>query len=533
MSKLLGGRYKLGEMIGTGGMADVYIADDQRLSRKVAIKVLRSDLARDPSFVSRFRKEALAAAGLNHPGIVAVYDSGEEPAPYIVMELVSGHTLREILHTGERMPLDRVLEIGEGILTALAYSHESGIVHRDIKPANVMITDQGVVKVMDFGIARALDDFGATLTNTWNVVGTAQYLSPEQAMGEVADYRSDIYSVGCLLYEVLLGRPPYTGETPVSIAFQHVSGNFTEPKVIYPGIPEGLNVLLSVALAKRAEDRYQSADDMLSDVKKLRAGRSVTTKVARQPIKLRKIFSALLALVVVGGVIGGGLYATKKTQGKVLVKIPNVVGLTQSDAEALLSGFVITIQRAHNPTIPKDRVASQLPLATSEVLNKTGVTLTLSDGPGDSTIPIDLVGKSLIDARTALTAVGLVVAQTQAIASDKPQGTVLSVTPVGGSTIASGSGVILQIASGDIEVPSLLGLGEIQARTILTQAGFLVQLIDAVDPAQPVGVVVAQAPDPGTTHTIGSSVTITVNRAPASPTPTPTPTTSISASTTP
>ncbi|MEI6671604.1 MAG: protein kinase, partial [Actinomycetes bacterium] len=174
MSNLLGGRYQLGEMIGTGGMADVYIADDTRLSRKVAVKVLRSDLAKDPSFVTRFRKEAFAAAGLNHPGIVAVYDSGEEPAPYIVMELVYGKTLREIIHSGERLPLSRVLEIAEGILSALEYSHERGIVHRDIKPGNVMITEMGDVKVMDFGIARALDDAGATLTNTWNIVGTAQ-----------------------------------------------------------------------------------------------------------------------------------------------------------------------------------------------------------------------------------------------------------------------------------------------------------------------------------------------------------------------
>jgi serine/threonine protein kinase len=176
-NELLGGRYKLGEMIGTGGMADVFVAEDTRLARQVAIKVLRSDLARDPSFVARFRKEALAAAGLNHPGIVAVYDSGEEPAPYIVMELISGHTLRELIHKGERVPLKRAIEIGEGILAALEYSHHSGIVHRDIKPANIMITDHGDVKVMDFGIARALADLGATLTSTWNVVGTAQYLS--------------------------------------------------------------------------------------------------------------------------------------------------------------------------------------------------------------------------------------------------------------------------------------------------------------------------------------------------------------------
>jgi serine/threonine-protein kinase len=192
MSTLLGDRYLLGEMIGTGGMADVYIAQDQRLSREVAVKILRSDLAKDPAFVSRFRKEAKAAAGLNHPGIVAVYDSGEEPAPYIVMELVTGHTLRQLIHQGERVELNRALSIVEQVLVALEYSHQRNIVHRDIKPANVMITDTGDIKVMDFGIARAMDDLGATLTSTWNVVGTAQYLSPEQATGEPADARSDV-----------------------------------------------------------------------------------------------------------------------------------------------------------------------------------------------------------------------------------------------------------------------------------------------------------------------------------------------------
>ena len=185
MIKILGTRYQLGEMIGTGGMADVYIGQDLRLSRKVAIKILRSDLAKDPSFIARFRKEALAAAGLNHPGIVAVYDSGEEEGnSYIVMELVNGQTLRELIHSGDPISLDHSLEIISGVLAALAYSHANGIIHRDIKPGNIMLTDDGDVKVMDFGIARALDDIGATMTNTWNVIGTAQYLSPEQATGE-------------------------------------------------------------------------------------------------------------------------------------------------------------------------------------------------------------------------------------------------------------------------------------------------------------------------------------------------------------
>ena len=512
---LLGGRYKIGEMIGTGGMADVYVAQDTRLARQVAVKVLRSDLARDPSFVARFRKEALAAAGLNHPGIVAVYDSGEEPAPYIVMELVSGHTLRELIHKGERVPLKRALEIGEGILAALEYSHHSGIVHRDIKPANIMITDHGDVKVMDFGIARALADLGATLTSTWNVVGTAQYLSPEQALGEMADLRSDIYSTGCLLYEVLTGQPPFTGETPVSIAYQHVSGNLVTPSKIVADLPAGIDTLLTIALAKNPDDRYQSAGLMLDDLYKIKAGHVVTTKIARAPISRRKVLIGAISGVAAAALLVTGLFLTKPSVDPAgLPQLPNVVGLTQAEAQALLTDYVVTITRAHDGRIPKDRVASQLPLATVRAQKGSGVVLTISDGPGDSIVPIDLVGMSLIDARTSLAAVGLLVSATEAVPSDEAQGTVLKVTPEPGSTITAGSGVVLQIASGQVLVPSLIGTDALQAKTILVQAGFLVNEVFGYDANQVIGVVIRQAPDAGTTQTIGKSVTITINKAP-------------------
>ena len=515
INSLLGGRYELGEMIGTGGMADVYVANDTRLARSVAVKILRSDLARDPSFVARFRKEALAAAGLNHPGIVAVYDSGEEPAPYIVMELVSGHTLRELIHKGERVPLKRALEIGEGVLAALEYSHERGIVHRDIKPANIMITDQGDVKVMDFGIARALADMGATLTSTWNIVGTAQYLSPEQALGEVADSRSDIYSTGCLLYEVLTGKPPFTGDTPVSIAYQHVSGTLVPPSALQPDLPAGIDVILTVALAKKPEERYQSAGLMLDDLFKISTGQVLTTKAPRKKPSRRKILIASISAIISIAAIAAGIFLTKpSTNVATFPQIPNVVGLTQVDAQAMLSDYVVTIAHAHDAMIPKDRVASQIPLATTKAQKGSGVVLTISDGPGDAIVPADLIGMSLIDARAALAAVGLLVAQTQAIPSGEPQGTVLKVTPDVGSTAVAGSGVTLQIASGQIQVPSLIGVDAIQARTILVQVGFLVNEIEAYDPDQPVGIVIRQAPDADTTQTIGKSVTITVNKAP-------------------
>jgi serine/threonine-protein kinase len=515
INKLLGGRYKLGEMIGTGGMADVYVAEDTRLARQVAVKVLRSDLARDPSFVARFRKEALAAAGLNHPGIVAVYDSGEEPAPYIVMELISGHTLRELIHKGERVPLKRALEIGEGILAALEYSHHSGIVHRDIKPANIMITDHGDVKVMDFGIARALADLGATLTSTWNVVGTAQYLSPEQALGEVADLRSDIYSTGCLLYEVLTGKPPFSGETPVSIAYQHVSGVLVAPSKIVPELPAGIDTLLTVALAKNPDDRYQTAGLMLDDLFKIAGGEVVTTKIAKAPVSRRKVLIGAISGVAALGLLVAGVFMTRPgVDPSGLPQLPNVVGLTQAEAEALLGDYIVTVTRAHDGRIPKDRVANQIPLATVRVQKGSGVVLTISDGPGDSIVPIDLVGMSLIDARTALSAVGLLVTVTEAVPSDEAQGTVLKVTPQPGSTITAGSGVVLQIASGQVLVPSLIGTDALQAKTILVQAGFLVNEVVGYDANQPIGVVIRQAPDAGTTQTIGKSVTITINKAP-------------------
>ncbi len=514
MAKIFGKRYQIGQMIGTGGMADVYIGEDQRLSRKVAVKVLRSDLARDPSFLARFRKEALAAAGLNHPGIVAVYDSGEEGLnSYIVMELVNGHTLREELQNPTGLTVERSLEIIEGVLEALSYSHENGIIHRDIKPGNIMLTDAGDVKVMDFGIARAMDDIGATMTSTWNVVGTAQYLSPEQATGEAADLRSDIYSVGCLLYELVTGRPPFTGDTPVAIAYQHVSADFPVPSAINPELDENIDKIITVALAKSPDDRYQSADMMLADIRRAMKGQNVTTKIRR--IVPRRNF------LVMGGaaavfllLIGLAVNSFNSSAPAPSLQIPNVVGLTQSQAEELLVGYTINIQRAPDSRIPKDRIASQLPLATTRAPKGSSITLTISDGPGDTTIPTTIIGLSLEEARNELSAAGLLITQIVPVDSNSRTGIVLKITPDAGSIIKAGSGVVLEIASGNVKVPMLIDLTGIEAQTILTQAGFLVKEISAYDEAKPIGVVLAQAPAAGTTQVIGSDVAITVNKKP-------------------
>ena len=272
----LSDRYELGEILGFGGMSEVHLARDLRLHRDVAIKVLRADLARDPSFYLRFRREAQNAAALNHPAIVAVYDTGEAetatgPLPYIVMEYVDGVTLRDIVHTEGPMPSKRAIEVIADACQALNFSHQHGIIHRDVKPANIMISKTGAVKVMDFGIARALADANS-VTQTAAVIGTAQYLSPEQARGEKVDARSDVYSLGCVLYEILTGEPPFTGDSPVAVAYQHVREDPVPPSQRHNDISPELDAVVLKALAKNPDNRYQSAAEMRADLVRVHSG---------------------------------------------------------------------------------------------------------------------------------------------------------------------------------------------------------------------------------------------------------------------
>jgi serine/threonine-protein kinase len=525
MTRILANRYEIGELIGAGGMADVFQGKDTRLSRPVAIKILRSDLARDPAFLARFRREAQAAAGLNHPAIVSVYDTGEEVTengilPYIVMEQVDGKTIREIIRSGERLPFNRAIAVIKGILEALQYSHKNGIIHRDIKPANVMLTSAGDVKVMDFGIARALDDASATVTHAWTVVGTANYLSPEQARGEAADSRSDIYSVGCLLYELLTGRPPFLGDTPVSIAYQHVSADYISVSQLNSELPDGIDNIISGALSKEPLARYQSASEMLEDVDRLDRGEAVKKKI---PNKRRKslIIGALVSLVVL--IASGGYLISRIPTPVTLVTLSDVSGLTEDQARQALSGFTITVQRAPDPRVPADRVASQTPAAGSKVKPGSEIQIILSDGPGKTSVPTTLIGTTLDQAKLILDGAGLVLSKTNAVESSEAPGTIVAVIPEPGTSVDAGSGVILNIASGKVFVPDVLGTSKIQATTILIQAGFIPNVIETYDTEQPGGVVLAQAPAADESAKIGSSVTITINTykgdAAASPSP--------------
>src|SRR3954471_4916383 len=288
--RVLGNRYEVGDLLGRGGMAEVHIGRDTRLGRVVAIKLLRTDLARDATFQARFRREAQSAAALNHPAIVSVYDTGEEQIveaggapvnlPYIVMEYVEGRTLRELMHDERPLDVDTALDVTARVLSALEYSHRTGIVHRDIKPANVMVTPNGDVKVMDFGIARAIADASSTMTQTQAVIGTAQYLSPEQARGEMVDARSDLYSAGCLLYELLTGRPPFVADSPVAVAYQHVREEPQPPSVFNAAVPAVADRIVLHALAKDRETRYQTAAEFRADIEAALAGRPVSAYAA-------------------------------------------------------------------------------------------------------------------------------------------------------------------------------------------------------------------------------------------------------------
>ncbi|MFC7988602.1 Stk1 family PASTA domain-containing Ser/Thr kinase [Streptomyces pilosus] len=503
----LGGRYELGPVLGRGGMAEVYHAHDTRLGRQVAVKTLRADLARDPSFQARFRREAQSAASLNHPAIVAVYDTGEDyidgvSIPYIVMEYVDGSTLRELLHSGRKLLPERTLEMTIGILQALEYSHRAGIVHRDIKPANVMLTRNGQVKVMDFGIARAMGDSGMTMTQTAAVIGTAQYLSPEQAKGEQVDARSDLYSTGCLLYELLTVRPPFVGDSPVAVAYQHVREEPQPPSVFDPEITPEMDAIVLKALVKDPDYRYQSADEMRADIEACLDGQPVAATAAlgavgyggypddqpttalrqdagagaatsmlppmnpddggfgyddrqgrrRQPKKNNTSTILLVVagvLVLIGAIlIGRWAISGSGGVGNDTVAAPSFVGETKESAQQLADNADLKLGFEEKPceNQAKGKICSQNPTAGTKVDKESTVTLVVSTGAPKVAVP-SVVGDNVDDARAELEGekYEFVVEVKEKVDAQEP-GTVLKQDPGLGAEVEKGTTITLTVA---------------------------------------------------------------------------------------
>jgi eukaryotic-like serine/threonine-protein kinase len=498
--RLLGGRYELDGIVGRGGMAEVFRARDIRLDRIVGVKTLRDDLARDQTFQARFRREAQSAASLNHPSIVAVYDTGEDmvgslPVPYIVMEFVDGRTLRDLLRDDRRLLPERALEITDGVLRALDYSHRNGIVHRDIKPGNVMLTRNGDVKVMDFGIARAVADSQMTMTQTAQVIGTAQYLSPEQARGERVDARSDLYSTGCLLYELLTGRPPFTGDSPVAIAYQHVKEDPVPPSQIDPEVPPWADAIVLKAMQKDPADRYQSAGEMRNDIQRALAG-------------------APLAAPMPAAAYGPGTRrmgsTTTQVAGRTAAIPPYQYGPPGYGPDG---GGPDDQPRRH-------RVWPWVSLATVVVVLVAVIVLLkfLGGGSGGNPVP-NVVGLPLSQAESTLVKDGFQIGTTtQQPSTTVTKGDVISTSPGYGATEAKNSKINIVSSSGPpatkkISVPDVINLSEQAASNKLTSLGFKVNAQTGQQAGTPPDTVFDQNPNAGTLESVGFTVTITYTAA--------------------
>lgn len=624
--RMLNGRYELGDLIGRGGMADVYRGTDTLLGRTIAVKVLRADLARDPQFQARFKREAQAVAALNHPSIVAIFDTGEYSVPggpgedvrvpYIVMEFVSGRTLRDMIKAHE-LGVEDSIGYTLGVLAALEYSHRAGIVHRDIKPANVMVcADTGDVKVMDFGIARAMADSAATMTQTQAVVGTAQYLSPEQARGETVDARSDLYSAGCLLYELLTSRPPFVGDSPVSVAYQHVRETPDLPSVHNPDVSEALDSVLAKALQKNRTDRFQDAaafrralraasngiavpalpaseaptdpNDLISsedpatqllsatavgflDVDQVNGtadggpqdtltslrdadpynNRSYASQSyseqAEEPLPLglpperertarqksrRRAWAATLVIFTILVLAGAGfwIYSVVNMQPPppAKVAVPTVTNMSESQAiqELYSAKLVPKTARVPSDKVAKDTAIGTSPSAGSMLEQNAEVILNISSGPSSVTIPADIVGRTEADARDYLRRLGIT-GDITTVRTHNPKvamGLVITTGPAPGGAIAADSKVELQVSTGKVLMPQLIGLAQTEAEALLTENGLSMTVVEQENSQVAPGKVTAQSDAVNTEVDQGKAITVTVAKAPA-PKPSPSETT--------
>ena len=562
---LFDGRYHVVRKLGAGGMANVYLAEDQELGRRVAIKILNDRHANDEQFVERFRREAKNAAALSHPNIVSIYDRGEaEGTYYIAMEFLDGRTLKELVISRGPAPVTVSVEYARQILQALRFAHRHGIVHRDIKPHNVLVDAEGRVKVTDFGIARA----GASqMTEAGSIIGTAQYLSPEQARGSAVDQRSDVYSLGIVLYELLTGTVPFNGDTPVEIAMKHLSAVPEPPSTKRPEIPRDLDLIVMRALAKDPDDRYQSAEEMDADLERFARGAAVSpvteesaTQVMRlpydpvaataatmispgrrsahpppppppvyydleEPIHRRPVWPWIAALVFVAAAGVGGWFLYNEISNKLNSTKPVAVELylnmpeAQARAKIKADGFGAVVDHHSSRATQFGLVFKQDPVAGKRIPKGSDVHIWVSTGLPKAEVP-DLVDQSSTDAVASLTKLGLK-PDLHNVPSSKPVGTVLAQDPKAGVKLPVGQPVRLNVSKGPqpVSVPSVVNEPLAQATSELQALGFNVSP-RFVDNDQPANTVIAQSPNSGQSAGKGSTISLTVSNGPkTSPVP--------------
>jgi serine/threonine protein kinase len=562
---LFDGRYQILRKLGAGGMANVYLAEDQELGRRVAIKILNDRHANDDQFVERFRREAKNAAALSHPNIVSIYDRGEaEGTYYIAMEYLDGRSLKELILSRGDAPIPVVVEYAQQILSALGFAHRHGIVHRDIKPHNVLVDGEGRVKVTDFGIARAGT---SQMTEAGSIVGTAQYLSPEQARGGGVDQRSDIYSVGVLMYEMLTGVVPFSGDTPVEIAMKHLSQTPEPPSTKRRDVPRELDMIVMRALAKSPDDRYQSAEEMKADLDRVARGLGVAreteetaTQIMRspvagpyaataatniipprrgggsaatpplppsvyydldEPIHRRPIWPWIAALLFVVGAGIGGWFLYHQISNKINSSAPIAVRDYRNETQQLAmqnitaDGFNPVVRKQSNLNTPTGFVFRQDPAPGQHRSKGDNVTIYVSTGKPKVAVPT-LVGLKSEDAIKQLKALHLV-PDVHEITSGQPADTVTASDPKAGTQIVSGTKVRINVSKGPtpITVPGVVGESISQATATLNQAGFKVNPT-YVDSDQPQNTVVAQTPAQNESAAKGSTISITVSKGPKS-----------------
>ena len=549
---IFAGRYRLERKLGSGGMADVWLAEDQELGRKVAIKMLHERYANDTQFVERFRREATHAAGLSHPNVVSIYDRGAAEGSYfIVMEYVEGRTLKELLVTRGPCPVPVAISYVRQVLAALRYAHRNGIVHRDIKPHNVLVDHEGRVKVADFGIARA---GSSQMTEAGSIIGTAQYLSPEQARGAPVDESSDLYSTGIVLYELLTGELPFTGETPVEIAMKHLSQVPPAPSSIRPEIPRDLDLVVLRALAKEPADRYRSATEMDRDLELVGRGEPVGTETeAAATMVLRGETTAATTvrpaaagfggderyrsydsdvrtgrawwpwLLAVGvaialGIAGWFVYddVRDRIDANEPVAVDNYTGILEQNAVDLIvgDGFEAKVVRRPNADVQPRYVFQQEPEPGTRLPKDSIVTVIVSTGKPKVTVPF-VVGKSRDTAVAELTQRDLEATVVE-VNSERQSGVVTAQNPRAGTVLVSGASVRINVSKGPkpIAVPSVVGQTYELAAAQLQSAGFTVGRVD-VESNEPAGTVVTQNPPGNSTATRGSPVTLSVSRGPS------------------